>query len=372
MQTYKSSMIVLLSDVNSSPQLLRILQKLHLNNLLFEVIFFGDKWMILPTQLEELGIKVKYISRKRKIRTLFQFLIVGTYIFKQKPKKVFASGQVASIIGVLSAKFLRIKHRIFIRHHSVLHHEKNMKLGLFLDKLTNAASTNIIAVSEVVVKVLTLKENVPIRKIVVIPNGIKLEDYKNIYQQKTTIPGYSISKANRFEIGVISRMTNWKGVEYTAKAFVELRKIYPQAFLHIVGAFSDSYSTIMGILEEIDHDSYLVESATTDVPKYFSNLDLFIHVPVNREVEAFGLVYVEALASKVPCVFTVSGIINQLKNPNDFIHIVPFKDSKEILMQMIEIVESEKPMKQVIPSDWIKQFDLEAMSDNYLEVLFND
>ena len=372
MVTHESSMMVVLSDVNSSPQLLRILQDLQSENCLIEIVFFGPKQMILSTTLEELGFKIKYISRKSKFRTLFDFFTVVNILLKRRPEKVFASGQIATILGISSAKLLKINHRVFIRHHSVLHHEENMKIGLLLDKLANHAATFIIAVSESVEQVLIRKENVPKRKVVVIPNGIEIENFRTRYQQKTLRQNYSISAVNKFEIGVISRMTDWKGVEYTAEAFVELQKIHPQSFLRIVGAFSDSYSTIMGILDKVDNNSFSVEVETIDVPHFFSNLDLFIHVPVNREVEAFGLVYVEALASKVPCIFTVSGVLNQLESPEDFIHVVPFKNSTEILMTMRKIIESKGSRKQEIPIKWINQFDLKTMSDNYLEVLLGD
>ena len=167
-------------------------------------------------------------------------------------------------------------------------------------------------------------------------------------------------------------MTDWKGVEYIAEAFVELQKIYPRTFLRIVGAFSDSYSKTMAILAELDSNSFSIESENTDIPYFLSNLDLFIHVPVNHEVEAFGLVYIEALASRVPCIFTVSGIINQLESPDEFVHVVSFKNSKDILISMKKILGSEGPRKQEVPIKWVNQFDLETMSNSYLEVITGD
>jgi len=372
MGTHQTSITVVLSDVNSSPQLLRILRDLQSQVNVVEIVFFGSKQMNLAPRLEELGFKVKYISRKSKLLTLFDFFTVASILLRRRPERVFASGQIATIIGITSSKLLRVKHRVFIRHHSVLHHQENMRLGLVLDKLTNRAATKIIAVSKVVEQILICKESVRKEKVFVIPNGIEVENFRTKYQQKTLRTNYSVSAMEKFEIGVISRMTDWKGLEYIAKAFVELQKIYPQTFLRIVGAFSDSYSKTMAILAELDSNSYSIESQNMNIPHFLSNLDLFIHVPVNHEVEAFGLVYIEALASKVPCIFTVSGIINQLESPDKYVHVVSFKNSNDILISMKKILSSKSRRKQEVPTKWINQFDLETMSNSYLEVIIGD
>ena len=372
MSTHKTSITVLLSDVNSSPQLLRVLRDLQSQINVIEIVFFGSKHLNLATKIEELDLKIKYISRKSKLKTLFDFFTVASILLRSRPERVLASGQIATVIGITTAKLLKVKHRVFIRHHSVLHHEENMRLGLVLDKLTNRAATNIIAVSKVVEQILICKENVPKEKVIVIPNGIEIENYRTRYQQKTLRANYSISAMEKFEIGVISRMTDWKGVEYTAKAFVELQKFYPQTFLRIVGAFSDSYSKIMDILAELDSNSFSVESENMNIPHFLSNLDLFIHVPVNHEVEAFGLVYLEALASKVPCIFTISGIINQLEFPDKYVHLVAFKNSNDILIAIKKILSSNGCKKQKVPGEWIDQFDLETMSNRYLKVIIGN
>ena len=40
----------------------------------------------------------------------------------------------------------------------------------------------------------------------------------------------------------------------------------------------------------------------------YSIMDIFIHAPIAYDEEAFGLVYLEAMASAIPCIFTISGI----------------------------------------------------------------
>ena len=59
-------------------------------------------------------------------------------------------------------------------------------------------------------------------------------------------------------------------------------------------------------------------------------MNVFIHVPISLNVEGFGLVYIEAMGSKLPCIFTKSGIGDEiLKNKINSI-IVKHKNQEDI------------------------------------------
>jgi glycosyltransferase involved in cell wall biosynthesis len=55
-----------------------------------------------------------------------------------------------------------------------------------------------------------------------------------------------------------------------------------------------------------------------------------VHVPVDSKVEAFGQVYVEALAAEVPSIFTISGIASDFIEHDQNSCVVPYRDSAAI------------------------------------------
>jgi glycosyltransferase involved in cell wall biosynthesis len=59
-----------------------------------------------------------------------------------------------------------------------------------------------------------------------------------------------------------------------------------------------------------------------------------VHVPISATAEAFGQTYVEALASHIPSVFTLSGIANEFISHGKNALVVPYCDSDAIFSNM--------------------------------------
>ena len=89
--------------------------------------------------------------------------------------------------------------------------------------------------------------------------------------------------------------------------------------------------------------------------------DVFIHVPINKEIEAFGQTYVEALAASVPSVFTLSGIASEfVENKNNSL-VVDYKNSEQIHDSIIQILVNKKLRETLIQNGRksVEQFKLE-------------
>lgn len=224
MKSKSHQILAVLSDVDFSPQLVAILQKLYDRGAEVRIVLIGNTELQIAKQFEVLGWKSKYITQRGKFGSLFNLLLLALEIVKFRPQTIFASGQFATIVGMFSAKFLNVQSRVFIRHHSSFHHKYRMKFGLIVDNTSNRLATKIVAVSTVVRNILVQDESVNQDKITVIYNGVDLINFRS--EPRLSKPSLTHDKANSrlFNIGVISRLTEWKGVEYTAAAFVRLQK----------------------------------------------------------------------------------------------------------------------------------------------------
>jgi glycosyltransferase involved in cell wall biosynthesis len=361
--------MTLFSDVDFSPQLIAILTELENREALFQMLLIGNPELQIAKQIKKLGWELKIIPQRGKLGSLLSFLLVSLEIIKYRPHTLFASGQYATIIGIFLAKLLSVSNRVFIRHHSIIHHKYQMKLGMIMDRISNRMATSIIAVSTVVKNILVQKESVIPEKITVIYNGVDLIKFKMNFSLAKEDSIQHSEKTSLFHIGVISRMTEWKGVEYTASAFVRLQKEFPNSRLHIVGAFADSYTDVQNILSNVDSNRYTFEKSNSNIPLFLHGLDAFVHVPVGKDDEAFGIVYIEALASGIPCIFTQSGVLNELETPGRYVHLVGFRNSDEIYLNLKQLIQSKNESKVAVPESWLNQFSLDEMANRYVDFL---
>ena len=101
-------------------------------------------------------------------------------------------------------------------------------------------------------------------------------------------------------------------------------------------------------------------------------MNIFVHVPIDDHSEAFGQIYVEALAAGVPSIFTLSGIAPDFVVDNKNALVVPFKNSEAIYEAMLKILKDEnfaEKLKQEGYKTVTGKFDLSRMI-NQLETLY--
>ena len=358
--------LFLFSDVNASPLLLRIVESVQRSEYSFKVVIIGGKELEICKDLQRLGINPSLISKRSKYGLARMLAVVARQFLISRPETILASGQYATILGMLSAHILRVRRRIFIRHHSNFHTKNRMWFGGFADLMANYLSTEIVAVSEVVKDILISSERVNPTKVILIRNGIDTERFSGtgFLREKP-----NFTKNSEIAVGVVSRMTGWKGVQYTVDAFIMLHSRFPNAHLNLVGAPSDSYGLIKEKLAALDSSAYTLTSWNPDIFGFLQKLDIFVHVPIGPQDEAFGLVYIEALASRTPCIFTISGVLHELPNPEKYAQIVPYEDSLAIFNEMVKILEGAVPNGEPLPQEWLQQYSLGAMGTRYMKLL---
>jgi glycosyltransferase involved in cell wall biosynthesis len=306
-------------------------------------------------------IRLEYSSKADVPKNI---LSVYRILKKTKPDLVHCHFFEASIIGLTAAALAGIKKRIYTRHHSDFHHmfaPKGVKFDLYCNKL----ATHIVAISKNVKDLLINKENVPENKITLIYHGLDLSFFDNITEDRIRIvkDRYNVHHKSPV-IGIISRYTKWKGIKYGIEAFKELLKQYPDALLILANANGDDAINIRQQLSDLPSNSYMEIAYEHDNAALFRLFDVFIHTPIDKIAEAFGLIYIEALATGIPSIFTLSGIATEIIRDQENALVVNYKSSSQIYTAMLRLLNEPELRAKLIntgKADINRNFSLATM-----------
>lgn len=292
--------------------------------------------------------------------------IIKTWFFliKNKTEIIHCHLFKANLIGLISAKLAFVPVRIYTRHHSTYHHEYYPNIVKY-DRICNYLSTKIVSISNNVSEILIDLERVPINKIVSIPHGFQIDYFSNInIKNKEQFRIKYKLNPNDIIIGVVSRYTKWKGVQYIIPAFLKVLKKFPNAKLLLANALGNDKQFIDKLLEEIPSNNLIQIKYENNMAALYHNIDVYIHTPINEHCEAFGQTYVEALLSSIPSVFTLSGIAKEFIVNKKNAYVVNFCSSVEIYEAIINILENKSQNLEMIKNgfeDASNRFNLEKM-----------
>ncbi|GAB4460374.1 MAG: glycosyltransferase [Bacteroidales bacterium] len=286
---------------------------------------------------------IQYRGKKNLPSALFKIMKLLKII---KPDIIHPQLFDASFITLTAAWLLGLKNRLHTRHHSDIHHKYHQQAVKY-DKWINRLSQKIICPSEQTKSILIEKEFADKNKITVIRHGFDFDDFTITENQKQEvvmkyeIHGFPI-------IGVVSRFTEWKGVQYTIKAFEKLLKQYPDALLVLAGASGDYENEILNLLKQIPLRNYRVIKFEKEIYTLFSTFDIFVHVPISPESETFGQIYVEAFAMGIPSIITLSGIAAEMELFKNNSFVVPYQNHEAIYQSLISIIPNLSKHKEAM------------------------
>jgi glycosyltransferase involved in cell wall biosynthesis len=346
----------------------------HLDKSKFELIFIllNNEESELENFLNRADIKlfrVNYLSKRSLVPSFFR---IRRLLIKHKVSIVHAHLFEASLIGLLAARSIGIQRRIHTRHNATIHHVYFPKAVIF-DKFINYLSTEIIAISAVVQNVLIEMEGVKPSKIKLIHHGF---DFSIIPKEASLrVKELQLKYNPRVKwpiVGVISRYIHWKGVEYIIMAFKDLLLGYPDAKLLLANTEGPYKSKIKKMLSSLPAESYIEIRFEADVFALYKLFDVFVHTPIDPTCEAFGQVYIEALASGIPSVFTISGIAHKLIKDKENAIVVEYKNYSEIRNAIEKLLTDSKLREALIvngKTDVIRGFGIDQMMSS-LENLY--
>jgi glycosyltransferase involved in cell wall biosynthesis len=327
-------------------------------------ILLNDKESHLEDFLNSEGIKVFRVNYPNKYSLVPAFFKIRGILLKNRISLVHTHLFDACLVGLMAARSVGIKRRLHTRHNATIHHHY-FPNAVKYDRFINYLSTEIIAISEVVRKVLIEMEGVEPSKIRLIHHGF---DFSVIPKKESTrVEGLRIkykSEGRHPVIGAISRYIEWKGVGYIIKAFKDILIDYPNALLLLGNAIGPQSKEIRQQLMDLPRESYMEIEFEPDVFAFYKLFDVFVHTPIDSMSEAFGQVYVEALASEIPSVFTVSGIAHDLIINRKNALVVDYENSNAIRGAIMDILSDSLLQERIVlrgKEDVMRNFGIERM-----------
>lgn len=217
-------------------------------------------------------------------------------------------------------------------------------------------------------------DGAPENKIQVIHHGFDLTYFEKRDTQlvERLREKHKLEKHNAPVIGVIARYVEWKGIGYAIEAFTRLRQRHPSAHLVLANAGGNYSSQIKAMLKMLPDNVYTEIVFEDNLAALYQLLDVYVHVPVDENSEAFGQTYVEALAAGVPSVFTMSGVAPDFIHDGNNALVVPYRDAPAIDAAIEKLLTNSSLRETLIKNGRAVvsgEFSLEVML-NKLEKLY--
>ena len=318
-----------------------IIERIDRQRFEMNFILINSKNSYFEEYLKDNFIEYRQFNYHSKFQFPTLIFRIAQILKKYKAEIVHTHFFDANQIGLFAAKIAGIRNRIHTRHHSVFHHDYAIS-GVYIDKICNRLSTKIVSISDVVSRVLIEKEHVDPSKIELIHHGFDIDKFH--LKDEAAVNNLKVKyglDSNYPVIGVVSRFIEWKGVQYTVEAFKQILKKYPNATLILANARGPYLERLKEQSEDIPKENMRLIPFEKDLFSLFKLFDVFVHVPISKEVEAFGQIYIEALAAKVPSVFTLSGIANDFIKDGCNATVVPYKNSDAITKAVLKILSNK-------------------------------
>lgn len=311
----------------------------------------------LPVDLE------REIAPLKDLKALYQVI---KHLRKVKPDVVNFGTPKVSLLGMIAAKLLGVKNRIYTCRGFRFEHETGMKKTILvgMEKITARFAHKIICISNSVRDLGITNGIFSAEKSLVIhkgsSNGIDLNrfDPKQVNANETADLrkqlGYDDS---HFVFGFVGRLIDRKGIKELYEAFSQLYSNNDKLRLLIVGPVEESQISDLSLINNMQqHPGILLVGTQSNVPLYLSVMDVFC---LPAWWEGFGNVSVQAAAMGLPVIATdVTGSKDAVCKDYNGVLIAP-KSVMELTNAMQFLIDNPEMSKKFGQNGllWAQNFD---------------
>ena len=316
----------------------------------------------VPNFCDKNGIKINSLGfiKKNIFKQVIEFI---RYLYREKPKLVFAHSFYPSLICAIGRFFYWKTIFVPVRHHNRVHIISGNRRAVFLDRWISRVTTHTIAVSNSVKETL-VEQGCNAKKISVIFNGLPKPP-------TTYAPKHEVGKNGPFKLIALGRIDWQKNYEGMLEVISILHHSGVDLELNILGGGNQEY---LDKLKRMQVDLEISDCVTwsgrqPDIYKYLNKADLFIHTAKD---EACPLVLIETLMYGIPVISSnLGGCRDVLKgfyaggNPADV------KEFSSDVLGVLRNLDSAKEYAESITDAAFDKFNPIRMQDEYSSFSLN-
>ncbi|PCJ01408.1 MAG: hypothetical protein COB15_00355 [Flavobacteriales bacterium] len=243
--------------------------------------------------------------------------------------------------------------------------------AVFLDRLINRLSTDIIALSNESKQFIIEKEKADSNKIHLIHHGITFDDFKklgvseiNDFKSKYKLEGKKI-------IGTVCRYIGWKGYLQIIEAASLLKDKYPDTIFIGVGS-GPQEEELRALIKKNGLEGRFILTGWIEkkyIAAVFQSLDIYVHAAY---MEPFGFVIPEAMVNKIPIVTTPTGSAADGLTHMESAYITPYKDVNELANGIAYFLDNDSSaFVEKAYQSALDNFTAEKMWNEHLQLYLN-
>lgn len=202
--------------------------------------------------------------------------------------------------------------------------------------------------------------------VVVIPNGIDVEQLKHVSVEEKEIIGTP-------KLITVGNVTDRKGQLNVIKQLPELLKKYPNLHYHCLGlpTQKDEFLKVASSLQVEEHISFHGRVTSEVLFSFLKSSDIFVMLSsptTTGDIEGFGIALLEANFFGIPTIGSIGCGIEDAIDDFETGRLIPYDDTKELLSAMQDILSDYDAYKKEAKT-WAMQHSWEFVVKRYINVL---
>lgn len=178
-------------------------------------------------------------------------------------------------------------------------------------------------------------------------------------------------------IGMAARFATEKGVEVLLEALPEVIQRFPGVMVQFAGPYRNIigeekyYARLSQKVEQFrkeGHWKFLDVLDPQGMACFYPNLDVLV-LPSLNSTEAFGLVQIEAMMNRVPCIASDLPGVRQPVKLHNMGKIIPIGDAKALADALIEILSEKERFRKSIGDSLKELYSPDAIAFEYEKLL---
>lgn len=337
----------------------------HLDHKKYRITVIAPENPSLKTKLAELSIPLVVLDIDDRLRPFKDRRTVKELrkiLESLKPDILHIHGNKSALVGRLAARRLNVPVVIVTVHNFLIYQEANGLLRVpasWMERWLAKYTDCLITVSGSLENSLVEVEGLPREKIITIPNGIDLSDWKEGENADNIRQKLGISE-NNFLIVNVGRLVSFKGHGVLLRAAKVLIEKKPNVKVVIAGD-GPLKDELLAEGEKLNlRDKVLFLGFVSYTKQLLAAADMFV-LPSLKE--PFGIVILEAMAARVPVVATRAGGVPEIVKGESGVLVAP-GDPDELADAIIKLIDDQHRRRELAANAYervVNEFSIEKM-----------